>query len=93
MDANVQREPRAAGEPTCHRLSGHIADAARLVGVAKLTECTHLNQSSCPPASQHAQSQGSRGRRSRDPRTLPDRPVPGCSKRGCTRVTGYSGIH
>lgn len=45
MEADVQREPRVPGEPTCHRLFGHIADAARLVGVAELTECTRLNQS------------------------------------------------
>lgn len=92
MEADVQREPRVPGEPTCHRLFGHIADAARLVGVAELTECTRLNQSSRAPASRHTQSHGPRGRRGRDPRPLTCRPSPCRSTRGRTRATSYSGI-
>ena len=39
----MQREPRAPGDPTGHRLFGHIADAARPFGVAELTDFAHLN--------------------------------------------------
>jgi hypothetical protein len=92
MEADAQREPRVPGEPTCHRLLGHIADAARLVGVAELTECTRLNQSSRAPASRHTQGHGRRGRRDRDSRPLTCRPSPCRSTREGTQGTSYSGI-
>lgn len=41
--SDLQREARALGDPTRHRLFRFIADAARPVGVAELTEYVKLN--------------------------------------------------
>ena len=43
MDDEVQREARALGDPTRHRLFRYIVDAAEPVGVAELTEYVQLN--------------------------------------------------
>jgi hypothetical protein len=43
MEADVQREPLVPGDPTHRRLCGHVAEAARLAGVAELTDFAHLN--------------------------------------------------
>ncbi|MHB1519168.1 MAG: helix-turn-helix transcriptional regulator [Acidimicrobiales bacterium] len=40
---NIQREARALGDPTRHRLFRYIADAERPVGVAELTAHVRLN--------------------------------------------------
>ena len=43
MTAQVQREARALGDPTRHRLFRYIADAPQSVGVAELTSHVGLN--------------------------------------------------
>jgi predicted ArsR family transcriptional regulator len=43
MGADVQREARALGDPTRHRLFRYIADAPAPVGVAELTGYVQLN--------------------------------------------------
>jgi predicted ArsR family transcriptional regulator len=43
MTAQVQREARALGDPTRHRLFRYIADAPQPVGVAELTSHVGLN--------------------------------------------------
>ena len=44
MDAaDIQREARALGDPTRHRLFRYIVDAKRPVGVAELTSYVQLN--------------------------------------------------
>ena len=43
MTAHVQREARALGDPTRHRLFRYIADAPEPVGVAELTSHVGLN--------------------------------------------------
>jgi DNA-binding transcriptional ArsR family regulator len=43
MAADVQREARALGDPTRHRLFRYIADAPAPVGVAELTADIQLN--------------------------------------------------
>lgn len=43
VDQEVQREARALGDPTRHRLFRYIAEAAGPVGVAELTEYVGLN--------------------------------------------------
>ena len=43
MTADMQREARALGDPTRHRLFRYIADAPRPVGVAELTDYVRLN--------------------------------------------------
>jgi predicted ArsR family transcriptional regulator len=43
MTAQVQREARALGDPTRHRLFRYIADAPQPVGVAELTSHAGLN--------------------------------------------------
>lgn len=43
MDDDVQREARALGDPTRHRLFRYIVDAPGPVGVAELTEYVRLN--------------------------------------------------
>ena len=43
MDDEVQREARALGDPTRHRLFRYIVDAPEPVGVAELTEYVQLN--------------------------------------------------
>jgi DNA-binding transcriptional ArsR family regulator len=40
---DVQREARALGDPTRHRLFRYIVDAARPVGVGELTDYEQLN--------------------------------------------------
>ncbi len=42
-DDELQREARALGDPTRHRLFRYVAEAARPVGVAELTEFVQLN--------------------------------------------------
>jgi DNA-binding transcriptional ArsR family regulator len=42
---DVQREARALGDPTRHRLFRYIVDAARPVGVGELTDYVQLNHS------------------------------------------------
>jgi DNA-binding transcriptional ArsR family regulator len=43
MTAGMQREARALGDPTRHRLFRYIADAPRPVGVGELTDYVRLN--------------------------------------------------
>ena len=43
VEDGIQQEARALGDPTRHRLFRYIAEAARPVGVAELTEFVRLN--------------------------------------------------
>ena len=43
VDASLQQEARALGDPTRHRIFRLVADADRAVGVAELTEQVQLN--------------------------------------------------
>jgi len=43
VDDELQREARALGDPTRHRLFRYIVDSPGPVGVAELTEFVHLN--------------------------------------------------
>jgi hypothetical protein len=61
----TQTYTRAPGVPTRHRLFGLIADTARPVGVAELTDFAHLNHSACASISAYAEAWASWSTRSR----------------------------
>jgi hypothetical protein len=93
MEADVQREPRVPGDPTNHRLFGHIADAARPVEVWPNSLASHT--STGRPVPRYLGMRRSMGLVVDEVEISdrPSRPAPCCSTRGCTRGTGYSGIN